>query len=161
MRDHTPSDARRQRRPVGPPVAPVFVDPAKFPDVYALTADGDCMGAELPNGAKLGFTTAERPRRGDIVVLWFRPGRVPAGPHQARVKRLVREPPSWVSFPHQDVPGSEVEPFLAVEMTHPPRRFEIRCADLLAMHKFIGVIPPERLAWPKVPAEAVALDGRP
>jgi len=56
-------------------------------------------------------------------------------------KRLVFAPPSYVTFPWREHPQSEAQALVIVEQDNPRRRFGIPCADLLAIHRFIGIVP--------------------
>jgi hypothetical protein len=54
--------------------------------------------------------------------------------------------PSWVSFPHQENPASELSAVLVLEMLNPKRRLVVECSDILAVHKCMGILPAERIA---------------
>jgi hypothetical protein len=49
--------------------------------------------------------------------------------------------PSFVRFPFQDAPGSELSPLLTVEQFNPQLRLSIPCRDVLAVNKVIGYFP--------------------
>ena len=107
------------------------------------------MSPEIEDKALVWFDKREPVKAGDLVVIYRRPDLVPAGQHQAQVKRLVLNIMAGVTFPHRDHPGSEVVPVIIAEMLNPKRQFSIRCSDVLAVHKCMGLLPEERA----VPAE--------
>lgn len=155
----TAKSARRARHPVPPP-APIneppqpagpFIDPAELPEHYALIAYGTCMLPEIPDGENCAFSAKEKPQPGDLVALWYRPDLVPAGQPQVRLKRLVTAIPSFVTFPYREHPQSEVHALVIVEQINPRIiRFGVRCADLLAVHKFIGFAESTRPGFARV-----------
>lgn len=154
-----PTRARRARHPVPPPVptnepaprsAGPFIDPAELPAQYALIAYGTCMLPEISDGANCAFSTKEKPQPGDLVALWYRPELVPAGQPQVRLKRLVTAIPSFVTFPYREHPLSEAHALVIVEQLNPRTRFGVRCADLLAVHKFIGLAESTRPGFARV-----------
>ena len=115
------------------------------------------MLPEIPDGAHCAFTTIGEPRRGDLVALWYRPEKVPAGEPPVRIKRLVTAIPEFVAFPFREHPDSTVYALLVVATTNPKRQFGVRCADLLAVHRFIGLAKSTRPGWARVrkPAKEV------
>ena len=72
-----------------------------------------------------------------MVGFFYRRTRIPEGA-QGRVNRLASAIPHVVTFPYEDHPGSEVTKVLVFEMSNRPRRFAVRCCDLLAVHKCVG-----------------------
>ena len=115
-------------------------DLAHLPDRYAMPVIGDCLAPEIPDGALIIVDRTEPYAPGDLVVLFRRPLEA-GGQPRAMVKRLVMAPPSWVTFPWQDHPESDVLAMMVVEMLNPRRRLTVRCADILGVHKCLGVAP--------------------
>ena len=115
-------------------------DLAHLPDRYAMPVIGDCLAPEIPDGALVIVDRTEPYKPGDLVVLFRRPLEA-GGQFRAMVKRLIMAPPHWVSFPWQDHPQSDVLAMMIVEMLNPRRRLAVRCADLLGIHKCLGVAP--------------------
>ena len=121
--------------------APLPDDLAYMPDQYAMPVIGDCLAPEVRDGALLIFDKTAAYNPGDLVVVFLRsatPGEQP----RALVKRLIMAPPSWVkAFPFEDHPESDVLALIGVEQINPQRRFTIRCAAILAIHKCLGEAP--------------------
>ena len=132
-------------------------DLAHLPDRYAMPVIGDCLAPEIPDGALVIVDRTEPYKPGDLVVLFRRPVE-PGGQPRAMVKRLLMAPPSWVSFPWQDHPQSDVLALVIVEMLNPKRRLVMRCADILGIHKCLGPAPAgatrATVAFPDAPCEA-------
>src|SRR5436305_236568 len=99
--------ARRVQRAPAPSL-PTFVDPATLPDQYGMRMVGDRMSPEIEDKALVWFDKREPVKAGDLVAIYRRPDLVPAGQHQAQVKRLVLNIMAGVTFPHRDHPGPEV-----------------------------------------------------
>lgn len=136
-------------------------DPATMPDFYILTCEGECMAPEIPNGAPVLVDKHGKFGPGDLVVLFFRPEHVPAGMHQAILKRLAMALPPWVRrFPFREHPESEVHALVVVECTNPLRRFAYKAEHLLGIHRCHGTLPndavhdPKRKSW-TIPSLAV------
>jgi hypothetical protein len=72
------------------------------------------------------------------------------------VKRLVLAIPKGVTFPYEEHPDSMVTPCIVAEMNNPPRQFIVKCSDVLAVHKCMGILPADRRA-PGLPAPAPRL----
>jgi hypothetical protein len=122
--------------------APPAIDPATFPDRYALTIHGDCLTPTVRHGDEAIFTKLEKPAAGDLVVIWLRPDLVKPGEPPCMLKRLVLAPPSFVkAFPWTDHPASDVRALIVIEQLNPPQRFSIMCADIVALHRFVGTQP--------------------
>lgn len=119
------------------------VDPSLLPDQYALVCEGDCMEPEIADGSCLLFSKSERYAAGDLVILYLRPELVAPGDYQAIVKRIIYPPPSGLAFPHEQQHAAEISFIVVVAQINPPRRFAIPCADLLAIHKCLGPVPPD------------------
>ena len=115
-------------------------DLSHLPDRYAMPVIGDCLAPEIQDGAVIIVDRTVPYAPGDLVVLFRRPVEV-GGQPRAMVKRLVMAPPSWVSFPWQDHPQSDVLALVIVEMLNPKRRIVMRCADILGIHKCVGPAP--------------------
>jgi hypothetical protein len=121
-----------------------FDDLSYLPDRYAMVCHGDCLEPEIASGSCLIFDKTEPFKAGDLVILFRRRDLVPDGQFQGIVKRLVMRPPPWVKgFPYQDHPRSVSDALIVVEMLNPRRLIQIRCADLLGVHKCLGVVPPD------------------
>ena len=118
-----------------------FIDPDTLPDRYIMGTDGVCMEPDIPNGAKIICAKDEKINAGDLVVFYFRPGRIPPSEHQAQCKRLVHGIPSFVKLPWRDHPQSDVSPVIVAAMSNPAQRIVYRCSDLLGVHKCLGLVP--------------------
>jgi hypothetical protein len=140
MRANARTMSAAKRRP--PTDDGIIDDLAFLPDRYALPVLGDCLSPEIRDGEMLLFDKALPYRIGDLVVLFRRREATPNGKLQALVKRLIMLP-SFVTFPWRDHPESDVVAFVAVEQLNPHRRFTLPCADLLGIHKCLGVEPPD------------------
>ena len=114
-----------------------FLDPATLPDEYAMRVTGNCMAPQIKDGAQAVFSKVEKPKPGDLVILYFRPELVAPGSLPASIKRLVLAPPSYVKFPWREHPDSTVHALVICEQTNPPRQYHFKCENLLAIHKFI------------------------
>ena len=66
------------------------------------------MLPDIPDGAHCAFTTIGEPQPGDLVALWLKPEKVPAGEPPVRIKRLVTAIPPFVRFPYREHPESEL-----------------------------------------------------
>jgi hypothetical protein len=118
-----------------------LLDPDALPDRYVLTVDGSCMDPEIPDGAKVICDKTAKPKAGDLAVFFLRPECIPAGEHQAQLKRLVLGVAPFVKLPWRDHPDSNVRAIVILEMSNPRRQFHYRCDQLLAIHKCIGLVP--------------------
>lgn len=146
----------KARRPV--PTGKDFVDDVSYlPDRYAMPVFGDCLEPEIHSGAVLLFDKTQPYKVGDLVVVFRRHEATPEGQFQAMVKRLIMAPPHWVTaFPFNDHPQSDVLAIVGLEMLNPRRRFTMRCADILGIHKCLGVASPEmRRVTMQIPAGSV------
>lgn len=106
------------------------LDPATMPALYGLILRGTCMEPELPNGCIVAATTTERPRIGDLVIVYLRPHARAGWGHQAIIKRLVL----------MQRPGttSNIAPCIVVEQINPRRNFTFLWDDVEAVHKCLG-----------------------
>jgi hypothetical protein len=96
----------------------------------------------VQHGEQAIFTKLEKPKAGDLVVIWLRPGLVKPGEPPCMLKRLVMAPPSFVkAFPWTDHPASDVRALIIIEQLNPLQRFSIMCADIVALHRFVGTQP--------------------
>lgn len=77
-------------------------------------------------------------RNGDFANFFYRREVVKPGQLSIALKKLVIAPPPFVTFPWKDHPESEVVPVIIVEQLNPARRWSVRCADLLAVHRCLG-----------------------
>ena len=132
----------KAQRPV--PTEKDFIDDLSYlPDRYAMPVVGDCLEPEIHSGAVLIFDKTEPFKVGDLVILFRRRDVVPTGTFQGMVKRLVVAPPPWVkAFPYRDHPESDVQALVVVEQLNPRRFLPVSCADLIGIHKCLGVAPP-------------------
>lgn len=111
-----------------------------MPEHYALELAGNCMEPHMMSGTKAAFSKLEPVKAGDFVCIWFRPQVLPPGDFLGIFKRLSRDIPPFVTFPWLDHFESDISPALVVECFNPPRKFAIPCANVLAVHKCIGVV---------------------
>jgi hypothetical protein len=115
--------------------------PDEAPDLparFAARGEGHCMEPEIANGTLLVFERDGVAKRGDFVGLWFRPGKAPSGAIEGRwLKRLVIDAPD-VGYPYETPSASQVTPIIVVEQLNLPRRYTIRCEDLLSVIPVIG-----------------------
>jgi hypothetical protein len=108
-------------------------------DTYAMKVVGSCLDPIVPDGSVIVLSKTDKAGIGDVVCLYMRSSDgSPDGSPQ--VKRLVMAVPHFVTFPFDDHPGSEVTPIFTVEQLNPPRRYCVRCRDVQAMHRAIGVV---------------------
>ncbi len=140
------ADARtmpKVKRLVG---APLPDDLAYLPDRYAMPVVGDCLAPEFRDGAILMFDKSETYKAGDLVNVFTRPVTADKPPG-AMVMRLLLPPPPWVTaLPYKDVLWSALTNALTsifVQTLNPRKQELLRCADILAIHKCLGVAPPE------------------
>lgn len=135
-------DARAAIDPRAPePQRDYIDDPAALPDRYAMRVVGYCLYPAIRVGDLLLFDKTADFRPGDLVMAYLRREAVKPGQFQAMVKRLVLAPPAFVTFPWRDHVNSAFKPVVGLEMDNPRRRFAIRCADVLAIHKCLGPMP--------------------
>lgn len=117
--------------------------PTDLPPVYAMQCDGKCLEPEIPDGAKLWFSSVELYRPGDFVLLFQRPELVPPGKHQALVKKLVlAPPPSFWTTGESGFVG--LAPTVVVEMLNPRKILQCDPRTLLGIHKCLGIIPADK-----------------
>lgn len=126
----------------GLPPKPAFVDPHIFPDRYGLEIVGHCMAPAYPEGSKVEVAKSEPYGHGDVVALWWRPELVAAGCAPCMIKRVVMMPAPWVTgYPYKDCPKSDVAAvIMLVRDDRPEEMMRIRCADVLAIHKCVGIL---------------------
>ena len=122
-----------------------FIDPASVPDLYAMVCSGTCMEPIIPDGARVWADKTQPIEVGDLVFVYLRPEAVEPGGLPIRLKRLLVAPPSWVTFPWADNPRSEVLPVVIFGMDNPRASLSLRCSQILAIHKCMGLVP----AWGK------------
>jgi len=110
----------------------------ELPEIYAMRTEGDCMVPEILDGQKIIVSKTEEVKRGDTVCLWLKSQSRPEG-YSALVKKVAMLPPPHVTFPYAEHPESEVVALVFVEQINPPRAYQFRCDQILAMHKVIDV----------------------
>lgn len=134
---------RKTSQAAAQPVA--FLDPTMLPELYGLRVKGGCMAPDYPDGCSIKISQVEPYARGDVVCVWFRPEVLKPGGFPALIKRMVMMPPPWVTaFPHRDNPRSEVSALLMLGTNdRPDKMLEILCADVIAIHKVLGILTPE------------------
>ena len=118
--------------------APKFVDPATIKErFYGLILAGHCLDPEFKHGDKMVIDKEGPLHVGCYAVFYYRPELVPPGVLPMSLKRLVTAMPP-VTLPYQEHPESGVQFIIAVEQLNPPKRWVVRCADLLAVHRCLG-----------------------
>ena len=123
---------------IGPPRTLADLD--AFPVEYTTRVLGACMEPVIPDRAEAVFSKTAAWKVGDIVAVWMRPELVGPGEVQSGVKVLTMAPPFYVkAFPFKDHPQSNVAALFFLESLNPRQRFMVRCADVLAIHKFVGI----------------------
>ena len=115
----------------------LVTDPAEFSDLYAAIGYGTCMEPELRNGDCFVFQKSASVSPGDIVGVWWKPEHVSPGRPQQWLKRLVMGGPPDMEYPC--LRRGELEFVIVVEQLNPPRLFQIKCSQILALHRCIGV----------------------
>ena len=118
-----------------------MLDPERLPDRYAMICQGKCLEPLYMDGSVLVFDKQQPLHTGDFVLLFRRPELVKPGDCQGIVKRLASELPERVKFPHKEHPESTALAVLLVEQLNPRRQFVVRCGELLAVHKCLGLAP--------------------
>ena len=127
------------RRPAAAKQLPPPSDALNLPEWYALQCVGDCMAPTLKDGCKAVFHTKSPVKKGDVVVVWFRPEVVRPGGHQALVKRPALALRPGLTFPYREHPESTVAMIAMLSMDNRPHEWlPVPCADILAMHKYVG-----------------------
>ena len=135
-------DARAAIDPRAPDLQRDFIDdPSALPDRYAMRVVGHCLYPAIRDGDLLLFDKTADFGPGDLVMVYLRREAVKPGQFQAIVKRAVMVPPAFVTLPWRDHADSAFKPVVRLEMDNPQRRFPIRCADVLAIHKCLGPMP--------------------
>jgi hypothetical protein len=137
------STPRKNTLKIQPPKSPLpAIDPVTLPEEYCLCLDGDCLQPMIPNGAAVHLRKSEKFSAGDVVCIWFRAEFSPLGRHQAWLKRVRLNVPSWVkNLPYNDHPESDVKAIMIVEQMNPPQCYSIPCDRILAIHKALGYSP--------------------
>ena len=109
---------------------------------------GDCMAPEYPDGCIVKASPFEPYGQGDIVVVWHRPELVKPGRAPAMIKRIVMAAPPWVTaYPYRDNPKSELQAVIMLGRDdRPDEMFAVPCSEILAIHKCIGILEPERVS---------------
>jgi hypothetical protein len=114
---------------------PLVHDLSTFERRYIVKCSGHCMTPLVPDGTPALADTTAKLAAGDLALIYFRPELVKPGEFQASLKRLVLASPPFVRFPFKDHPESNVRAVIIAEMLNPPRRFVIRCDNLLGIHR--------------------------
>lgn len=138
------TSAPRRRARIAKPSAPAPVPgipfpEAVFPELYAMKLSGDCLAPELNDGDEVQFSSIEPPKVGDFCIFVLRPELVRPGGMQCMIKRLTMGLPPYVTLPFREHPNSDVHALVMAEQTNPRRQYMIRCENLLAIHRFVGV----------------------
>ena len=98
------------------------------------------MTPEVADGTRLLIDKTAKYEAGDMVVLLFRHDRIPAGSHQASLKRLTLNVPHYVKFPWKEHPQSGCHAAVWVESLNPRRQYRYEAQDLLGIHKCMGAL---------------------
>lgn len=123
------------KSPVRRPQATPVLDPATFPEEYALEVVGDSMLPEIKSGAYAVFRKSEPVHAGDVVCIWMKPGCQTFDGHRAGIKRLVTNIPPWVNaFPYTDHPKSDVHGRCRIRKQL--EQYTVECSMISAIHKF-------------------------
>jgi hypothetical protein len=118
--------------------SPTFLDPAAIKErFYGLTLSGHCLDPVFRNGDKMVIDKEGQLHVGCYAVFYHRPELVPPGAIPMQLKRLVTAMPP-VTLPYREHPESEVQFIIAVEQLNPPKRWVVKCTNLLAVHRCIG-----------------------
>lgn len=106
-----------------------FIHPDDMPNVYAITGRGTCLEPVIHDGSLLVCDKRVMPQPGDAVALHFTSEFAQLFGYPGAVKRL-RLP----------VDGADV---IEVDQLNPPRRYTFDPADVLAIHKVVGIAEPD------------------
>jgi hypothetical protein len=134
---------KRRRAAPAPTPAPL-VDFEAFPDVFALTLNGDCLQPLIYDTSSAVIQKSAPYAVGDIVCVWFKPEFLRPDQPQAWLKRLRMAIPPWVRFPYREHPQSEITAIAMFEQLNPVRRYSVPCSHIAAIHRVIGICPPAR-----------------
>lgn len=125
-------------------VASQTIDVLKFPTTYVMEVVGDNLSPIVGSGAALMFLKIEKPVKGDLVAIYFRPdlpelkqpGAIPM-----IVKRLARHSFALDGpLPYKPRPIYET-PTIVCESADPAERLSIPADKLMAVHKCVGIRP--------------------
>lgn len=130
------------------------IHPDELPEVYAMIVEGDCMLPYIRSDTKMVFSRTEAWQPGDMVLIYMRLDRVPAGEHQVALKRLVTPPPEWARFGVDTPPDWNVVPVVVVEQFNPRTRYTVPMSNVLAIHKCLGPVPGDVATYIVTDAEA-------
>lgn len=112
------------------------LDPNHLPERYLMKVEGDCLDPEIKDGARLEFSSTERPVPGDFVVIYRNAAFVKPGGWHAVVKRLVLDVRRGdFLMPRSGKRG------VIVDMLNPPRRLEYPVEEVMAVHKVVRIVP--------------------
>lgn len=109
----------------------------EFARLYIVEARDDRMAPLIEDGARLAVSRDERPRAGDIIVIWYQPKE--DVPPQCIVRRMALNMAHTVRcWPHVEHPESEAHAALVYEQLNPPQTRSVECCKVLAVHKALG-----------------------
>jgi hypothetical protein len=128
------------------PAAPACLQPRiPFSILRPFPTFMGCMAPDYLDGSRIKISKTEPYEHGDIVAVWLRPDVVQAGSLPAMIKRIAMIPPLWVkAFPYKHHPKSDVLALLMLAQNdRPDQLLRVRCADVIAIHKVVGLLAPE------------------
>lgn len=116
-----------------PPETPLsFIHPDDMPQLYALRGVGRCMEPVITDGTLMAFDKDQQPEPGDVVGLVFTRDYAERWGAPGCVKRLKMALPPPIF-------GDGFESLVVVEQINPARTYTFRSADVLAVHKCVGL----------------------
>jgi hypothetical protein len=125
-------------------VANQTIDVSKFPTTYIMEVVGDNLRPLVGSGATLLFSKVEKPAKGDLVAIYFRPD-LPELKQPGAIPMIVKRltwsslPPSG-RLPYKSKRKSGT-PTIFCEGTDPAERLSIPADKLMAVHKCVGIQP--------------------
>ena len=112
---------------------------------YGSLVNGNCMEPEIYEGDFVVICAANKPRAGDIVILYPASGAAPS------IKRLI------LGLPPECGPNSELQGLIIAEQLNPPRQYTIPADKVRAVHVVIGWMKPEEHQPLKLLAEGAPI----
>lgn len=113
-------------------------DPNKVSEEFALKLSGDCMSPIVEDGEYVVVDRRKKIKKGDLVVIYFKPEYVAQGKFQAGLKRLCFSYPSWAKFPFVYEPKSgkygDFGPIIFVEQLNPPKTHVVDLRTVLGIY---------------------------
>lgn len=109
-----------------------FIHPDDMPDLYALPGYGTCMMPVIRDGALVVCDKRQQPEPGDSVVVHFTRDYARRQGVPGAIKRLKMALPP----PEICAVGNAL---IVVEQINPRRTFTFYAADVLAVHKVVGI----------------------